>query len=105
MPNAKGIRTFEAIIPISGWVEGGLDDWPSHIQDGVLEAVERKSIEVALPLSVVASQCEYDVDDGYYLRVALSEVVIADERTIREGQELFAVSAPANLNLKGGGNA
>ena len=40
------IRTFDLIVPVSGYLEGTLDDWPAVIQDGVYAALERKAHEV-----------------------------------------------------------
>ena len=55
------IRTFDLIVPVSGYLEGTLDDWPAVIQDGVYAALERKAHEVGLPPSLhdlmLASHC------------------------------------------------
>lgn len=71
------IRTFELIVNVTGPLEGTLEDWPSHIQDRIYEAMERKAAEVQLPLAVCGSMCGYDVDEGHYIRVILSEIVAA----------------------------
>jgi hypothetical protein len=95
--NTNKIRTFEMIVNVSGPLAGELSDWPAKIQDGIYEAMERKAEEVKLPLAVVRSGCEHDVDEGYYLRVILSEIITADERMIKGGglgDDGFIVDAP-----------
>ena len=79
-----GIRTFEILAKVTGFMEGGMDDWPSNIQDAVYEALERKAAEVQLPLAIVSSYCDKDIDDGtFYVRVIASEIVAADTRTTK----------------------
>lgn len=98
-PEAKatGIRTFECIVNVSGPLDGTLDDWPAKIQDGIYTAMERKAAEVKLPLAVVHSSCEHDVDDGYYLRIILSEIVMGDSRIVEAGGTLVTANPPINL--------
>lgn len=91
-----GIRTFEMVQYISGWPasfpdtgEGTMDDLPANLQDVIYKAMERKSLEVALPLAVVKVRCDVDLDkpedapDRVFLHVILSEVVAADIRATR----------------------
>lgn len=82
-----GLRTFEILQYVSGFVEGELKDWPANIQDVVYKALEDKSKEVELPLVVVASKCDHDPDEPnpnlkFWLHIVASEVVMADQRTI-----------------------
>lgn len=98
MATVNGIQTFECIVNVSGHLDGGLDDWPSNIQDGVYKALEDTAAREKLPLAVVYSACEYDIDDGHYLRIVLSEVVTADERAVTRDAEFFAVQAPKLVN-------
>ncbi len=83
-----GIRTFEIVQYVSGWLDGEFSDWPAQIQDAVLAALERKSGEVGLPLAIVFSKCDHDVDlpnehpRKFWLHIVASEVVMADARTI-----------------------
>lgn len=83
-----GIRQFELVVHVSGWLEGTLEDWPAQIQDIVYGAIERKSKEVELPLAIVFSKCDHDPDlpvghpHKFWLHVIASEVVMADQRTI-----------------------
>lgn len=76
------IRTFEAIVNVTGYVEGELTDWPSHLQDAVYAAQERCSKRHGLPLVVVASVCDHTPEDGYFVRIILSEVVAAPKYVI-----------------------
>lgn len=71
-----GIRTFCLTVNVSGFLEGNLGDWPANIQDKVLEALEAKSEAEELPLAITNAQCGYDEDEGFYVNVWASEVVI-----------------------------
>lgn len=93
------IRTFELIVNVSSLLEGTIDDWPSNIQDGIYEAMERKADEVGLPLAIVHSGCEHDIDEGYYIRVIISEVVMGDDRVVGDGSDGFVVNAPSGVKL------
>jgi hypothetical protein len=85
---STGIRMFELDVSISGPLDVPFEDWPANVQDGILQALERKSKEVQLPLKIVHAKYMTDPDlpkdaPGYhYLHVVASEVVMADERTI-----------------------
>lgn len=89
MAGHTGIRTFELVQYISAPIEcETLTDLPAQMQDAVLAALEAKSKEVELPLAIVAIVCDVDYgdtpeDDKPYLRIVASEVVMADERTVR----------------------
>jgi len=90
MKKHTGIRTFELVQYISAPIEcETLADLPAQMQDAVLEALERKSKEVELPLALVGIVCDIDYgetpeQDRPYLRIVASEVVMADERTVRQ---------------------
>ena len=76
-----GVRTFEIVQYVSGFLEGELNDWPANIQDAVYAALERKAREVELPLKVVHSYCNEDIDSTdaqkrFYLHIIASEIVI-----------------------------
>lgn len=83
-----GIRQFEIVVHVSGWLEGTLEDWPAQIQDVVYAALERKSKEVELPLAIVFSKCDHeptlpdDHPQKFYMHIIASEVVMADQRAI-----------------------
>ena len=90
-PGIPSIRTFDLIVPVSGYLEGTLDDWPAVIQDGVYMALERKAHEIELPLVIIASRGGVDEDKQdhepgrFYVRIVASEVVMADVRTLKPG--------------------
>ena len=63
-PGIPSIRTFDLIVPVSGYLEGTLDDWPAVIQDGVYAALGRKTHEVELPLVIIASRGGVDGELG-----------------------------------------
>lgn len=82
-----GIRTFDLIVYVTGWLDGGIKDWPVQIQDRIWEALERKAHEVELPLTIIESYCDVDygeaVDrsqDRFFLRCIASEIVVKDAR-------------------------
>lgn len=87
-----GIRTFECVVPITGWPKnfpengiGTMDDLPPNIQDGIMQAMERKSDETHLSLAVKLVRVDVDHDKAedapgrYFLHVILSEVVTVPE--------------------------
>lgn len=91
-----GIRTFECIVPLTGWPKsfpedgnGKMEDLPQNIQDGVYAAMERKSLEVGLALAVVMVRMDTDHDKtegepGHiFLHVILSEVVTINTQGTR----------------------
>lgn len=88
-----GIRTFEIVAYLTAPIEcESMDDLPSHMQDQVYEALERKSKEVELPLTIVAVGCgidhgETEDKDRPYIRIIASEIVVADEREIRHAMQ------------------
>lgn len=66
------LRMFEANIPVSGPLSGSLMDWPSHIQDRILEAAAQCEALNKVHLDVHHAVCEQD-PDGWFLRVGLIE--------------------------------
>lgn len=88
-----GIRLFDIVAYITAPIEcETVADLPPQMQDAILQALELKSKEVELPLAIVAVRCDIDHGetpdkDRPYLHVVASEVVMADERTIRHHVE------------------
>lgn len=87
--SSTGIRQFEIVVHVNGWLEGELKDWPANIQDAVYAALEKKAKDVELPLAIVFSKCDHDptISDTsdprkFWLHIIASEVVMADDRTI-----------------------
>lgn len=84
----KGIRTFEMIQYVTAPLEGEFDDWPANIQDAIYAAAERKSKDVELPLTIVHTRCDKDIDTEdpnkvFFIHVILSEIVIGIDATQR----------------------
>lgn len=82
------IRTFEATVPISGKLDVPFDDWPNNIKDGIWHVLDQLAHHVQLPLKIVYAEYKSDPDlpveapGHHYLHIIVSEVVMADERTI-----------------------
>ena len=81
---ATHIRTFEIVQYVTGYVDGGMDDWPTNLQDRIYAALERKAHEVQLPLKIVHSYCNEDIDSTderkrFYVHVIASEIVVKIE--------------------------
>lgn len=91
-PSHTGVRTFDVIVHVTGWLEGTLNDWPAEIQDGVYAALERASKQVELPLAIVFSKCDQEPllpvghPEKFFLHIVASEIVMADARTIDAGR-------------------
>lgn len=88
MVKSTGIRTFELDVSISGPLSVPFDDWPANIKDGIYAAMERLAAQVQLPLQMVYAEYKIDHDKQedepgrHFLHVIVSEIVIADERTL-----------------------
>lgn len=79
------VRTFECKVFVTGFLEGGIKDWPPVIQDGVFKALEEMAKEVQLPLTIVHAYCDMAHDDDGkattpYIHVIASEIVARDIR-------------------------
>lgn len=83
---ATGIKTFQMVQYVTGYLEGELGDWPANIQDAVLEALERLAQKVELPLTIIHSRCDIDYADEVggkdrpFVHIIASEIVAADDR-------------------------
>jgi len=90
MQKLTGIKTYDLVQYVTGFLEGEIDDWPAAIQDAVYAALEKKSGEVEHPLAIVHSRCDVDYadddrsQDRFYVHVIASEIVVADSRFIEE---------------------
>lgn len=77
------IKVWDILAPVSGFLEGKLENWPAQIQDTIYKLIEAKSHELELPLAVVDSACIIDYGDDeqgdqWVLQVVVSEVVARD---------------------------
>jgi len=78
--SVQHVRTFELKIPVTGWLEGEIKDWPANVQDQIYEALERMAKKVQLPLTITKSFCDtlHDINgkvDGQQVVVYASEIV------------------------------
>lgn len=86
------IKTFEAVVPISGKLDVPFDDWPNNIKDGIWQALDSMAHQLQMPLQIVYAEYKTDPDvpeeapGHHYLHLAVSEVVMADERTIDQNR-------------------
>ena len=83
------LRSFEAIVPVSGPLTGGISDWPPHIQDKILAEAARCEKTHNMHLNVHHAVCEQD-PDGWFLRIGLMEnrdagIKLADGTLIKWG--------------------
>lgn len=79
------VKVWDLLAPISGPLEGKLNDWPDNVQEVVYKMVEAKSKQMELPLAVVDSACIIDYgeaedgsEDRWMIQVVVSEVVAKD---------------------------
>ncbi len=89
---ATGIKTYEIVQYVSGYLDGDLSTWPANIQDRILEALERKAQDVEHPLTIVHSRCDVDygetsAQDRFYIHVIASEIVVADDRYMQQAKD------------------
>ena len=83
---STGIKTYQLVQYVTGFMEGELSDWPSNIQEAIMEALEKKAGEVEHPLTIIHSRCDVDYADDdrgvdkFYVHVIASEIIAADER-------------------------
>ena len=66
-------RVFELRVNTTGYLPGGLDDWPSHIQDQVYQAMERLLRRTNIKeVDIIRSYCGRDVPtEPYYVIVTV----------------------------------
>lgn len=70
------VLTAVALVWVDGHLDGGLRDWPSHIQDGIGKAVETFAHLHQKPMVVVDSWCEYEgISERHFLKILISEVI------------------------------
>lgn len=90
LSKATGLRMFDLTVTTTGWLDGELSDWPANIQEPILEALEKMSQQVQLPLAILHSRCDIDYGGGpdgqdqFYIQVIASEIVVADSRFYKD---------------------
>jgi hypothetical protein len=76
-----GPRLFELVQAVSAPLAGEMADWPDHIQEKVMSALDRLAEREKVALAIVYSVCDRDyahmdpAKDTWYVRVVASEVV------------------------------
>lgn len=72
---ATGIAVWDLVVNVSGGLRGNLEDWPSHIQDGIYRAIEHDCVaKPGWQIKVVASGCfQDDPREPCYIRVIVQE--------------------------------
>lgn len=71
--------TWTCTVDVTGWLDGFFSDWPSHIQDGLLKAVEQQCKPAPGEyVKIVAAKCYRDVpEEPNYLRVVVQAFPIS----------------------------
>lgn len=86
------IKTWEAVQFVNAPLEGEFDDWPNSIKDAVYTAVEALAQKHQLPMKLAGARCDEDIDEPmdspkrFFVHMIVSEIVVADERTLRPGR-------------------
>lgn len=76
------VRTWDLIVSVTGYLPGGLVDWPANIAEPILQKAEELEKEIGLPLQVTFSQCEMD-DRGFFLRVIVQYIPVFEEAKVQ----------------------
>lgn len=66
-----GWHVADCIVDVSGKLEGGLLDWPSHIQDKVFEAIETLNKQKDRQYELLRAFCDYDEDHKWFIHVTV----------------------------------
>ena len=87
------------IVPISGGLEGGIEDWPSHIQDPIYEALQ-KAVEQArmtgelaphiTTVEIIMSRCGYDFEEDFHfihVIAAARHYKVQNHRVLKQGRK------------------
>lgn len=71
----KHLRVFELRANVTGFMLGGLEDWPAHIQDVIYAAMERVVKKARIKsLDVIQSRCgRDDTTEPYHVIVTCCE--------------------------------
>lgn len=77
-----GIRVFTAIVNTTGPAPNDFRDWPAKMQDAVYAAMEAKSQQLQIPLALTDVEVDSTPEDGWFVRIHLSEIVVSDAERI-----------------------
>jgi hypothetical protein len=82
------IRTWEMTLSITGAMDVPFEDWPASLQDPILNAMEKLSDKVKLPLAIAYARYKCDPDKSpdepgrHYVHVIISEIVARAEPVV-----------------------
>jgi len=67
---------YTIIAPVTGYVEGGIVDWPSYLVDAILAVIEANEKRLKAKLEITYSTCDYypaidGLPEKFELRVEL----------------------------------
>lgn len=63
------MRICDLVVNVSAQMEGGIEDWPANIQDGVYKALADRCHKSRADFKIVMSYSGNDVDTGPYIHV------------------------------------
>lgn len=72
-PKETSVRTWDLVVKVDGFLDGGLVDWPANIAEQIIAGIEVLQKQKGLKLEVVESYCNMD-EDGFYLHVIVQHV-------------------------------
>lgn len=58
---------------VTGYMEGTIENWPSHIQDQVYKALDRTSLGSKYEIKM--SYCDHTPEDGFFVHVIATAMV------------------------------
>lgn len=84
----KSVRQFDCVVYVDAYPGPEMEDWPANVQDAVYGALEALAKRISLPVTIVASKCEPDVDytgpgERFICIVVAAEIVIVDTRAVQ----------------------
>lgn len=59
----------ELTVNVSGFIPGEFKDWPANIHDRIMLALEAHGKRMNRKYDVFKAWCDYDIDEGHYIRV------------------------------------
>lgn len=82
---ARKPRVFQAIVPMTGYAHGELEDWPPKMQDAVYEAMQ-VVIERLGGRAIELVQCICIQDElGYHAKITVMEKLGSQDVVITHG--------------------
>lgn len=66
-----GWYVADCIVNISAKLEGEFKDWPMHIQDRIVDAMDVYDKATGRKHELLRAVCDYDVDDKWFIIVTI----------------------------------